>query len=201
LISKGVLTVGGVSVDTSGPSQSQLDVQTAYDGGGDFMVRLSQLAQAKSQHDEALAELNLGKAAKAALADAQRQRDDAAGKLSEASATVAAAKQSAATTVASANKTATDSLAKAKADADAIVAEAQRIHSDAQQQKADAGTVAATAKAELAQLRVEREAASRLAEEAETTRATFQAKTDRLHAVLAEVGAAVPGVVSASLSS
>jgi hypothetical protein len=31
-----------------------------------------------------------------------------------------------------------------------------------------------------------------MAEEAETTRATHQAKTDRLHAVLAELGASAP---------
>jgi hypothetical protein len=193
---------GGVSIDTGAPAEADLYMRAAVEGGSNFMRRLQAFADAKAAHDEALAELNLGKAAKAALDDAQAKQAEAAAKLAEASATLEAAKQSADSTVAAANKTAAETLAKAKADADTIIAEAERLQGEAQQAKTSADAALTAANAERAQLRIEREAANRLAEEAETTRATHQAKTDRLHAVLAELSATAPaGPAAVQLAS
>jgi len=185
----------GVSIDTSPPSQVDLAMQAAFERGTNFMTRLA-LADAKAAHDEALAELNLGKSAKAALDDAQRKQSDAQAKLDEADATLETAKQTAAETTARAEQTAAALVAKARSDADALTAEAARIHGDAQRDKDGAATDRAAATAERSALRVEREAAKRLAEEAETAQAAFQAKTDRLHVVLAELGASAPGTAS-----
>lgn len=181
----------GVSVDVGGgqPSQAEQDIALAYDGGSNFVGRLQALSDAKSRHDEALAELNLGKAAKAALDDAQRQQAETQAKLAEADTALNAAKQTATDTMAKAQQNAEDLVAKAKTDADALVAEATRMRADAQRDKNAAAKDRAAASAEREALRVEREAGNRLAEEAETTRSAFQAKTDRLHAVLAEIGA------------
>jgi colicin import membrane protein len=188
---------GGVSIVMTGPADADLYMRTAVEGGTNFMRRLEVLSDAKAAHDEALAELNLGKAAKAALDDAQAKQAEAAAKLAEASATLEAAKQSADSTVAAANKTAAATLAKAKADAGTIIAEAERLRGEAQQAKNSHDAALTAANGERAQLRIEREAASRMAEEAETTRATFQAKTDRLHGVLAELSASAPAAAVA----
>jgi F0F1-type ATP synthase membrane subunit b/b' len=188
---------GGVSIDTGGPAEADLYMRAAVEGGSNFMKRLEAFADAKAAHDEALAELNLGRAAKAALDDSQAKQAEAAAKLAEANATLEAAKQSAASTVADANKTAAETLAKAKADAGSIIAAAERLRGEAQQAKSSADAALTAANSERAQLRVEREAASRMAEEAETARATFQGKTDRLHAVLAELSATTPAAAAA----
>jgi hypothetical protein len=194
--------MGGVSIEPGAPAEADLYMRTAIEGGTSFMRRLEVLSDAKAAHDEALAELGLGRSARAALADANEKQAEAAAKLAEASVTLEAAKQSAASTVAAANKTAAETLAKAKADAGTITAEAERIRGEAQQAKASADAAVTAANGERAQLRIEREAASRMAEEAETTRATHQAKTDRLHAVLAELGASAPaGPAAVQLAS
>jgi hypothetical protein len=189
--------MSGVSIDTSGPPEADLYMRLAVEGGSNFMKRLQALADAKAAHDEALAELNLGKSAKTALDDAQAKQTKAAAKLAEANATLETAKQSAAETTANAEKTATETLAKAKADAGTITAEADRLRGEAQQVKNSADAALTAVISERAQLRVEREAANRIAEDAETARATFQAKTDRLHAVLAELGAGAPAAAAA----
>ena len=190
-----------VSIDSTPPSQTDQYMRAAFEGGTDFLTRMHALSEAKARHDESLAELNLGKTAKAAFDEAQRQRDDAAAKLTEATAALEAAKQTAATTVADADKSAAETLVKAKNDADALIAEAKQLQDDAQQVKSSADAALAAANAERAQLRAEREAANRLAEEAETARATLEAKTGKLHAVLAEIRAAAPGASAAVLAS
>jgi F0F1-type ATP synthase membrane subunit b/b' len=194
--------MGGVSIEPGAPAEADLYMRTAIEGGTSFMRRLEVLSDAKAAHDEALAELGLGRAARAALADAQEKQAEAVEKLAEASASLEGAKQSAADIVAKAEKDAAETLAKAKADSGTIIAEAERLRGEAQQVKTSADAALTAANGERAQLRIEREAASRMAEEAETTRATHQAKTDRLHAVLAELGASAPaGPAAVQLAS
>src|SRR6516225_2779747 len=110
--------MGGVSIDTSGPTEADLYMRMAVEAGSNFMDRLRALAEAKAAHDESLAQLNLGKRAKAALDDAQVKQAEAAAKLADANATLEAAKKSAAETAVNAEMAATETRTNAKADAD-----------------------------------------------------------------------------------
>jgi hypothetical protein len=118
--------MSGVSIDNpSAPSDADLYMRLAVEGDSNFMKRLQALADSKASHDEALAELNLGKAAKAALDDAQVKQAEAAAKLAEASTTLETAKNSAADIVAKAEKDAAEMRTRAKAEAAASGADAR----------------------------------------------------------------------------
>jgi hypothetical protein len=86
-------------------ARPDLDFGLLLKGGTDFVARLQQLADARDQHDAALAQLKLGQDVAAAL-------DAAQGRLADASRMQAAA---------------TKTLADAKRDAAAIRADADRL--------------------------------------------------------------------------
>jgi len=63
--------MSGVSIDNPSPpapSETDLLMQASIQGGNAFLSRMQSLLDAKARHDEALAELSLGKTAKNALA-------------------------------------------------------------------------------------------------------------------------------------
>jgi hypothetical protein len=66
--------MSGVSITEGG---SGLDVAAVLAGGPEFMARLQAWKDAKDAHDAALADLNLGKGARAALDEASRTLDAA----------------------------------------------------------------------------------------------------------------------------
>jgi hypothetical protein len=194
--------MGGVSIDTTGPTEADLYMRMAVEGGSNFMERLQAFSAAKAAHDESLAQLNLGKRAKAALDDAQVKQAEAAAKLADANATLEAAKKSAAETAVNAETAATETRAKAKTDADALTADAQRMHGEAKQTKASADAALAAANAKQRQADAAFEAASRMAEQHEAARVTYEGKIDRLNAFMqAESSVAVPETTAAVRAS
>jgi chromosome segregation ATPase len=64
----------GVSADTGSPN---LDIDLVANGGPQFIARLSQLAAAKKEHDEALKALDLGRSAVQANDEAYRRLAEA----------------------------------------------------------------------------------------------------------------------------
>jgi hypothetical protein len=195
--------MSGVSIDNpSAPSDADLYMRLAVEGGSNFMKRLQLLADAKASHDESLAELNLGKTAQSALDDAQAKQVEAAAKLSEVDATLEAAKKTAADTIAQADKAAAQTADQAKTDADALTAEAQRIHGEAQQTKASADAALTAANAKQRQADVAFEAASRMAEQHEASRVTYEGKIERLNAFMrAESSMTGPEAKATALAS
>jgi hypothetical protein len=67
------------------------DMEVAADGGPGFMERLQSLAEVKNAADRAVKELQLGEAAKSALAKAEQLKGDAADALAKAEQMKAAA--------------------------------------------------------------------------------------------------------------
>ncbi len=190
-----------VSIDTNPSPQSPVDSdwRAAFEGGDNFISRSQHLSQLKAQADAALAELKLGTSAKeafdnasAALADAGHKQADATSLFEQAN-----------TVLKKAEADAADTVKAAQADAAALLAQAQKARDDAATLKASADAAATSVAADREKLQAEREAANRLGEEAERTRAAFQRKSDLLHAYLAtaqaelaELGATAPAAAA-----
>jgi hypothetical protein len=172
-----------VSIDTnpSLPPSIDADWRAAFEGGDNFISRSEHLSRLKSQADAALAELKLGTSAKeafnkatAALADAERKQTEATALFDQANMVLGKAESDAA-----------DTVKAAQAEAAALLAQAQRDRDDAATVKASADAALATVAADRKRLKTERDAASSLAEQAESTRVEFRKKIDLLHAYLA----------------
>jgi hypothetical protein len=171
-----------VSIDNpSPPSETDLLMQASIQGGNAFLVRMQSLLDAKARHDEALAELNLGRTAAAALADAQAKQVDGAQKQADADAMFAQANA----VLRKAQADAADTSKAAQAEAAALIAQAQRDRDEAATVKASADAVLAAANADRQQLQTERKAVNRLGDRAEQTRVEFLRKAELLHAYLA----------------
>jgi chromosome segregation ATPase len=172
-----------VSIDTnpSPPSSVDPDWRAAFEGGDNFISRSQHLSQLKAQADAALAELKLATSAKEAFDNATAALGDAERKQAEATALF----EQANTVLKKAESDAADTVKAAQADAATLLAEAQKARDEAADAKTSVERALAEANAKCRQLESERQAASRLGEQAEQTRADFKRKADLLHAYLA----------------
>jgi hypothetical protein len=144
------------------------DLTLIYQGGDNFMARMKQLVDATQRHHEALARLQIGQDAKAALDQAQRKLADAD----------VLQKQAA--------KTLADAEAKAKAQmakADQTVADANAMQREADKRLSQVQAREATAEAAIAK-------ADRAKAEADRVRNELQAKIDLLRNRVREIAAA-----------
>ncbi|SRR6266478_464932 len=110
----------GMSID-QGPN---IDLSAIIAGGADFLARMQQFKDAKETAEQALANLGLGKDARAALDEAARTLDEAKNKRD--------------TDLAAFMKQTTETRTAVESWATAIRAEAAKVLADAQAQLADA---------------------------------------------------------------
>jgi chromosome segregation ATPase len=141
VMSSGVSVTGSAKINPA-----DRDVNIAYGGGANFMARLQQLAEAKENADQAIAEMNLGRSAKEVMADLRGtvaaindQLSQAETAVKEAQATLDAAREEAAATVRNAGEGAAEiraqakvELAAAKNEREAAVADRQALVAERQ---------------------------------------------------------------------
>lgn len=131
----------GVSADRGGND----DFQTVLEGGETFVARLEQLAKATQDMKAAERDLNLGKAAKAAL-------DECSDKLAQANTRLAEAKKSADTILASAKEQAEQKKAAAESDRQEARAYAEKVRAEAKAETEQMRSAAKAAQDEAARL-------------------------------------------------
>lgn len=181
------------------------DMDLALDGGPRFDDRLRELAKAKDDAARALKELRLGKDTVAALRDAQAQREAAGQLRANADQVMVSAQNEAAKIVAGAKATAASLEKAAKDVADVAAAKALSVRDSAedlfQRASAKAKEVEAAAaakmsaaqslfeqaKAELAKHFTLSSAATQAKQDADSTKAQYQDKLDKLQGVLRDL--------------
>lgn len=197
--------VSSPGVSATAPEES--DLQLIYTGGDNFLARMKAMSDGRARAEKAYRELQMGTDAKAALADAKRQNDEAVATKQQADALLAKAKDEAARIVAEANSNTASALRDAKAKAAEIVvaAEKKKVAADtyvtqkraeAKQMLDDAKAVNDAADASRAEINAafgkaqSAEAGAKAAQLAAETKATELAnKLSALEAVIAKIKA------------
>ena len=155
------------------------DMEVAADGGPGFMERLQSLAEVKNAADRAVKELQLGEAAKSALAKAEQLKGDAADALAKAEQMKAAA-EDAYIKAGHDLADATEKVEKAREQARAIIADATARSADADQRQAAVKRAEQDVMKERAVVRAAEKAAA-------AVRKDFEARLARLKAGLDEI--------------